>query len=131
MPVRPQLIRLKPKKYRTDIMLCVIADFVKGKEYVDSLKSKIKENYYKRRGKYSPPLEIKDLGVIGNYTDSLTGSEKEQFGFCIISKVGANEEWFEDIVKDAIRELENRRIAYLGGATFYKPTIYVHGSDRL
>ena len=125
MPLSRQVSRLR-KLTKGDIMLCIIADSKKGRNVVSLLKDRIKQKYYERASKFSPPLEFRDLGDIGDYRDSLTLEERERHGFCIVSNTGANEEWFEEIVREAVGELEKEGIAGITGA-HYRPVIEIFG----
>jgi len=124
--VRPQLIRLR-KPEKGDLMLCIIIDTPVNKsgEALSKIKSKIKAKYISKAGKFSPPLEIKELGTMGKYSSSLVG-DRERTGLCIISDVGANPEFFEWLSKEAVNELKHEGYE-LGGVTFQRPVFEVFG----
>ena len=96
------------KHKKKEVMLCIDVDARKKgtPQVVSTIKNKILQNYHKKAGKFSPPLIFKDLGDLGKFTSSISHEEREKFGFCIISNYGANPEWFEDIVQEALNELE-------------------------
>lgn len=119
--------RIRRRVKKGDIMLCVIVDTEKGKNILSLLKDKIRSKYAENAGKFSAPLEFRDLDGLGEYGDPLTFKQRERQGVCIISDVGANPEWFEDLTREAVEELEKEGIAGLGGATFYRPVFSVFG----
>jgi len=93
---------------RGDIMVCGV---VEGRSALRKLLRTIREKYNERKSKFTPPMTIKTLGQLG----------ENQFGFCIVSKTGANPEMFEDIIRDAAKELRDVELI----TTIQRPILYL------
>jgi len=104
-----------PDWSKNDIMLCLVIDSTVEADVTPIITKQIKKEYLERSSVYSPPLEIIDLGWIGKYDSTLAPHGRDRRAICIISDVRANHEWFEDIVKDAISELEKEGIVDITG----------------
>jgi len=113
-------MRTKPrqkigKDRRRDIMLCALVYSKKGRDVISQIKAKIEEKYQERASEFSPPFEFKDLEDLGEYVSPLDQIEREVGGFCIVSVAGASSEWFRDILRDAVKELEEEGVVGIVG----------------
>ena len=71
------------------------------------VEQELEKLYSQERGKFSPPLEIINLGLISETTNPF-GTTEYVTGACIASVPGANRDWFVDLLKKAVNRVAEK-----------------------